>query len=71
VPPATSLSILYGRRLIYVNAQSRVATDAVCASSSAPTGLQGDCKMLDALLVAAGVAFFAIAIAYVTACDRM
>jgi len=27
--------------------------------------------MLDALMLAAGVAFFVIAIAYVTACDRM
>jgi hypothetical protein len=27
--------------------------------------------MLDALMLLAGVAFFVIAIAYVTACDRM
>jgi hypothetical protein len=28
-------------------------------------------KMLDAVLIVAGVAFFAISIAYVAACDRM
>jgi hypothetical protein len=28
-------------------------------------------EMLDALMLLAGVAFFVIAIAYVTACDRM
>ena len=28
-------------------------------------------KMFDALMIVAGVAFFAIAIAYVTACDRL
>jgi hypothetical protein len=28
-------------------------------------------EMLDAMMLAAGVAFFAIGIAYVTACDRM
>jgi hypothetical protein len=31
----------------------------------------GELKMLDATLLAVGVAFFALAIAYVTACDRM
>jgi hypothetical protein len=39
-----------------------------------PQGPLQGCKeieMLDALLVAAGVAFFVIAVAYVTACDRM
>jgi hypothetical protein len=28
-------------------------------------------KMLDAIMLAIGVAFFALAIAYVAACDRM
>jgi hypothetical protein len=28
-------------------------------------------EMLDAIMLAVGVAFFALAIAYVTACDRM
>jgi hypothetical protein len=28
-------------------------------------------EMLDAIMLAAGVAFFALGIAYVTACDRM
>ena len=40
---------------------------------SRPQGRQRGCKeieMLDALMLAAGVAFFVIAIAYVTACDR-
>jgi hypothetical protein len=33
--------------------------------------MPGEESMLDALMLAAGVAFFAIAMAYVTACDRM
>jgi preprotein translocase subunit SecG len=32
---------------------------------------RGDPKMLDTLMVVAGVAFFVLAIAYVAACDRM
>jgi hypothetical protein len=31
----------------------------------------GDPKMLDTVMVVAGVAFFMLAIAYVAACDRM
>jgi hypothetical protein len=35
------------------------------------TGWQRRTEMLDAIMMAAGVAFFALAIAYVAACDRM
>jgi len=34
-------------------------------------GGEGDPKMLDTVMVVAGVAFFMLAIAYVAACDRM
>jgi hypothetical protein len=34
-------------------------------------GLREETGMLDAVMLVAGVAFFAIAIAYVAACDRM
>jgi hypothetical protein len=34
-------------------------------------GREKEALMLDAVMLAAGVAFFAIAIAYVAACDRM
>jgi hypothetical protein len=35
------------------------------------TGWQRRREMLDTIMMAAGVAFFALAIAYVAACDRM
>jgi hypothetical protein len=35
------------------------------------TGCQRRIGMLDTILLAAGVVFFAVALAYVTACDRM
>ena len=35
------------------------------------TGWQRRTEMLDAIMLAAGVAFFALGIAYVAACDRM
>jgi hypothetical protein len=35
------------------------------------TGWQRRTDMLDAIMLAASVAFFALAIAYVAACDRM
>jgi hypothetical protein len=31
----------------------------------------GDRKMLDTLMIVAALAFFAVAIAYVTACDKL
>jgi len=34
-------------------------------------GGEGDPKMLDVVMVVAGVSFFMLAIAYVAACDRM
>jgi hypothetical protein len=34
-------------------------------------GFAKETEMLDAVMLVAGVAFFAIAIAYVAACDRM
>jgi hypothetical protein len=44
------------------------------ASTARAFGAPSGCKeieMLDALMLVAGVAFFVIAIAYVTACDHM
>lgn len=35
------------------------------------TGWQRRTEMLDAIMLAAGAAFFALGIAYVAACDRM
>ncbi len=50
-------------RLIHVNSERRRRWQSDLAAKES--------KMLDTVLLAAGVAFFVLAIAYVAACDRM
>ena len=58
-----SLSNFYGQPLIYVSDRRTV--------DDYDDGFAKETEMLDAVMLVAGVAFFAIAIAYVAACDRM
>jgi len=58
-----SLSNFYRRPLIYVGDRRTDDDDG--------NGFGKETEMLDAVMLVAGVAFFAIAIAYVAACDRM
>jgi hypothetical protein len=62
MPPAANRARIYTRQAPFNGRRG--------SRGSVPSGT-GDTEMLDAIMLAAGIAFFVLAVAYGAACDRM